>query len=169
MRALLVALVSVCIASQAAAAAEHNPKVYYFWSASCSYCQAARLFLDKAQATDAKIKVRDFEVEDNLNNAILLSRVYERIGIPDFSVVPLFVIGTHVVIGFDDAAGREILDSISDCRKRECRDIVHDLIRAPDEVEQAALAPFIAPPRCARNASDIVRPPAPAAPVGSIG
>src|ERR1700682_1877253 len=100
MRALLIALVSVWIASQTAAAAEHNPQVYYFWSASCSYCQAARLFLDKARATDAMIEVRDFEVEDNLNNAILLSRVYERIGIPDFSVVPLFVIGTHVVVGF---------------------------------------------------------------------
>ena len=59
-------------------------------------CQAARLFLDRAQAADTKIEVRDFEVEDNLNNAILLSRVYERIGIPDFNVLPLFVIGTHI-------------------------------------------------------------------------
>jgi hypothetical protein len=33
---------------------------------------------------------------------------------------------------------------------------VHDLIRAPDEVEQAD-GTFIAPPRCTRTASDIVR------------
>jgi glutaredoxin len=155
MRVLLVALLSLWITSQSAPVTERNPQVYFFWAASCSYCQAARLFLDTTRATDPKIQIRDFEVENNLNHAILFSRVYERIGMPGFGVVPLFVIGTHVVIGFDDAAGRDILNHISDCRKRECRDIVHDLIRKPDEVEQAALAPYIAPPLCGRSPSEI--------------
>ena len=155
MRVLLVALLSLWITTQPAPAAERTSYVYFFWAASCSYCQSARLFLDKARATDPKIQIRDFEVENNLNNAILFSRVYERIGMPGFGVVPLFVIGTHVVIGFDDAAGREILNHISDCRKRECRDIVHDLIREPSEVEQAALALYIPPPLCRRSLSNM--------------
>ena len=155
MRVLLGALLSLWITSQSAPAAERKPQVYYFWAASCSFCEAARVFLEKVRETDPEIQVRDFEVENNLNNAILFSRVYERIGMPGFGVVPLFVIGTHVVIGFDDAAGREILNHISDCRKRECRDIVRDLIREPSEVEQAALAPFIAPPLCVRSASAV--------------
>ena len=61
MRILLVALLSLWITSQPAPAAERNPHVYFFWAASCSYCQAARLFLDKAQTTDTKIQIRDFE------------------------------------------------------------------------------------------------------------
>jgi hypothetical protein len=89
------------------------------------------------------------------NQALSLLVPGVGIGMPGFGVVPLFVIGTHVVIGFDDAAGREILNHISDCPKRECRDIVHDLIREPSEVEQAALALYIPPPLCKRSLSNM--------------
>jgi glutaredoxin len=151
MRFVLMAMLALAMAPAPATAAGREPQVYFFWAASCQECQSAREFLDQARADDANLQVRDFEVENNLGNAILLSDVYARVGLFGIRIVPLIVIGTHVVIGYDDAVRQEILDHISDCRKHECRDIVHDLIREPNEVEQAALANFIGPPVCGRG------------------
>lgn len=79
----------------------------------------AYAFLSKAQTNDAKIRVHMFEVEQRVFNAMLLAKVYERIGLPGLALVPLIIIGKHVIIGYSDEAttGREILDRIAECRK----------------------------------------------------
>ncbi len=75
MRFFLMAILALSIAPQAAPAAEREPQVYFFWAASCLECQTAREFLDRARAEGPKLQVRDFEVEINRANAILLSDV----------------------------------------------------------------------------------------------
>jgi hypothetical protein len=142
MRFALIAILALLMAPSVARSAEaprQEPQVYYFWTADCPGCDAARAFLERARTADPQIGLRDFDVEASLANATLFSRVYERIGLPEFNIVPLIVVGTHVVIGFDDEAGQQILAHIRDCRERECHDVVEDLIREPSDVEQAVL------------------------------
>jgi hypothetical protein len=142
MRFALIAILALLMAPSVVLTAEaprQEPPVYYFWTGDCPGCDAARAFFERARAADPKIGLRDFDVEASLANATLFSRVYERIGLPEFNVVPLVIVGTHVVIGFDDEAGQQILGHIRNCREHECRDVVRDLIREPSDVEQAVL------------------------------
>ncbi len=142
MRFALIAILALLIAPSAVLPAEQvrqEPQVYYFWTTDCPGCDLARAFFDRARTSDPAISLRDFDVEDNLDNATLFSKVYERIGLPEFNVVPLVVVGTHVIIGFDDEAAMQILSHIGDCRQRDCHDIVKDLIKEPGEVEQAVM------------------------------
>jgi hypothetical protein len=45
----------------------------------------------------------------------------------------------HVYVGFDEESGREILQHIKNYRKTACRDIVHDLVRQPSDLDQYTL------------------------------
>jgi hypothetical protein len=135
----ILALLMTAPAIEAADRAEREPQVYFFWTTDCPGCAAAQAFLDRARLADPAIRVREFDVEANLSNAMLLAQVYERVGLAEFLVVPLVIVGTNVVIGFDDEAGLQVLNHIKDCRQRDCRDIVQDLIREPNEAEQAVL------------------------------
>ena len=113
-----------------AAAVDTEPHVYFFWTASDDHSLNAHAFLSKAQTNDAKIRVHMFEVEQSVFNAMLLAKVYERIGLPGLALVPLTITGKHVIIGYSDEAttGREILDRIAECRKVECPDAMRDLV-----------------------------------------
>jgi hypothetical protein len=54
----------------------------------------ARTFLLNAQEKDANLTIREFEVDQSLPNTLLLGRLYEMIGLPEFWVVPVAVIVT---------------------------------------------------------------------------
>jgi hypothetical protein len=145
MRHAFALILSVWLATLAVRAdRDQELTVYFFWVGDCPYCALAHTFLDNLWIEDPGVQFRDFEVENSLANAILFSRVYERIGMSDLGAVPLIVVGPHVYVGFDNESGREILQQIKECRKRGCRDIVRDLIRVPSDLDQAA-AYFIPP------------------------
>ena len=112
MRSALIAILVVLMsaAPRAARSADADVPVYFFWAESCPHSQGARSFLRKAQSADPAILVRDFEVEQSRSNLALLDKAYERIGLPGFGIVPLIVIGHHVIIGYidDDSTGKEI-------------------------------------------------------------
>lgn len=147
MRLVLGILLSMWIATHAVRAEGDEPTVYFFWAESCPDCAVARTFLETARGEDSELHIRDFDVENNLANAIVFSRVYERIGLAGLGAVPLILVGPHVYVGFDEESGREILQQVKNCRKTACRDIVRDLIRQPSDLDQAA-AYFIPPPIC---------------------
>lgn len=142
-RILAALLFSMVLLAPTLQAEGTEPQIYFFWSASCPYSKAARTFLAAQQAKDPGVLIRDFEVDESVANTRLLGRLYEKIGLPEFMVVPVLVIGHHVVIGYDsdETTGAEILSDIAECRKTGCKDAVHDLIeeeRRPDEVVGAA-------------------------------
>jgi glutaredoxin len=139
MRSRVLAVVVACIALLAPAlgARDREPQLYFFWSASCPYSKAARTFLQGAKAKDQRLRIRDFEVDESAANTRLLGRVYERIGLPEFWVVPVVVVGHHVVIGYadDETTGAEILVDVAECRKKGCKDAVRDLIEEQERFE----------------------------------
>lgn len=132
MRSLLATILVLCAAvtRPTAVAVDTDPQVYFFWAASDGHSLNAHTFLIKAQINGRKIRVRMFEVEQNVFNAMLLAKVYERIGLPGPALVPLTVIGKHVIIGYmdEDTTGREVLKRIAECRKAGCPDAMRDLV-----------------------------------------
>jgi hypothetical protein len=157
---LLASLIaSLALLAPAARADDTEPELYFFWSASCSYSKAARAFLQASAAKDARLRITDFEVDSSVANMRLLGRLYEKIGLPEFWVVPVVVVGHHVVIGYiDDATtGAEIMRDVAECRKAGCQDAVRDLIDALDRFEAVAALPPRRPLGCAREPGSAVR------------
>jgi hypothetical protein len=140
MRCFAVIALLLWVGVQAGRAEHPGPTVYFFWAKGCQDCERASAFLGHARGDDPKLHISDFEVESSLGNATVFSRVYERIGMAGLGVVPLILVGPHVFIGFDEESGREILERLKDCRKKPCRDIVRDLIRQPNDLEQASVS-----------------------------
>ena len=156
----LLAAWAMLLATPALSAEPGPPMVYLFASASCPYSKAARSFLQTAQAGDAALSVHDFETDESPANLRLLGRLYDKIGLPQLRVVPTIVIGHHVIIGFidDGSTGREILDTVAECRRTACKDAVRDLIDTQDRFEAVAGLPTPAwRPACRREPGRAVR------------
>jgi hypothetical protein len=130
-----------------------EPQIYFFWSVSCPYSKAARTFLAAAQVKDPRLRIRDFEVDESVANTRLLGRLYEKIGLPEFWVVPVVVVGHHVVIGYigDETTGAEVLSDIAECRNTGCKDTVHDLLEEEGRFDELAATAPTAQVACERD------------------
>ena len=157
-RTFAALLLSVVLFAPALRAEGAEPRIYFFWSASCPYSKAARTFLAAAQAKNPALRIRDFEVDESVANTRLLGRLYEKIGLPEFWVVPV-VVGLHVVIGFidDETTGAEVLSDIAECRKNRCKDAVRDLIEEEGRVDQIVATAPMARVACERNPRRAIR------------
>jgi hypothetical protein len=115
-------------------------------------------FLAAAQAKDPTLRIRDFEADESVANTRLLGRLYEKIGLPEFWVVPV-VVGHHVVIGFidDETTGAEVLSDIAECRNNRCKDAVRDLIEEEGRVDQIVATAPMARVACERNPRRAIR------------
>lgn len=108
---------------------DKNPNIYLFYMNDCPYSKKARAFLTKEAKKDEKLHVTELNVTTSEAFQDLLQRVYERIGLAGFSVVPLIVVGNHFQIGYDgDDAGKEILSDLADCRANGCTDWVGEMM-----------------------------------------
>jgi hypothetical protein len=74
-------------------------------------------------------------------------------------VVPVFVIGHHVVIGYidDETTGAEILSDVAECRKTGCTDAVRDLVEEEDRLDQVAATAPTARVACERDPGPAIR------------
>jgi hypothetical protein len=132
-RLLIALMLWAALVVPATRAQGTEPTLYFFWSASCPYSKMAHAFLEKARQKDAKLTVREFEVDQSLPNTLLLGKLYEMIGLPEFWVVPVAVVGHNVVIGYvdDETTGKEIMEHVADCRATGCPDAVQKLLDEP--------------------------------------
>lgn len=152
-RLFIALMVWAVLAIPATRAQSTEPNVYFFWSASCQYSKMARAFLLDAQEKDAHLTIREFDVDQSLPNTLLLGRLYEMIGLPEFWVVPVAVIGHNVVIGYidDETTGREILDHVAECRKTSCPDAVRNLLERPGRFDEASASSSIKRVGCVQD------------------
>ena len=158
-RTLAVLLFGMVLFAPPLRAEGTEPQTYFFWSASCPYSKAARTFLAAAQAKDPRLRIRDFEVDESVANTRLLGRLYERIGLPEFWVVPVVVVGQHVVIGYvdDETTGAEILSDVAECRKTGCKDALRDLIEEEGRVDEVVATAPATRVACERNSGQAIR------------
>lgn len=101
----------VARAEQAASApaAQAAVELRVFHSQGCPHCAAARAFLARLQAERPRLRVDYRPVDADPGAAAELQRVSREAGIWPPGV-PTFVLGTRVLVGFDDEAhaGREL-------------------------------------------------------------
>ena len=69
-------------------AQDKEPLVYLFWSQTCPLLAGGALLPAERTAQRSLAPVRDFEVDQSPSNTLLLSKVYERIGLPEFWLLP---------------------------------------------------------------------------------
>lgn len=139
--AALLACYVVVLASAALAA---DPTVYVFWGKTCPVSQKAMAFVGKLRSEEPSLPIRDFEVEDSIKNAAFHERVLERIGMAGVSIVPVVIVGSNVLIGFEseEVSGTRIREFVRLCRTESCADRIFDLLPdAGPDVPLTALAP----------------------------
>lgn len=93
--------------------------IYLFHSNSCPHCKKEKEFL----STLKDVKVKKYEISDNYE---FLEKVRIELDIKESSV-PLTIIGSDYIIGYNDEIKSQILDMIEDYRKEDHCDVV-DLI-----------------------------------------
>lgn len=101
-----------------------------FYGNGCPHCESEMEFLDKISADYPNLTVRKLEVWYDSNNAKLLSKIAENLGIRN-SGVPLTVIGKENVVGYfsDEITGQRIKGMIAQCSLESCEDFVGDYIK----------------------------------------
>lgn len=135
---LLITCLLAILAAPSESRAE-EPTVYYFGASECDYCEAGKSFLERWKAVEAGLQLNVYDIVKESGDALLYVRVTGAIGIVD-TVVPMTIIGDHVILGFhsDATTGDEIRGVVQHCRQVGCPDVVRMIIDA-DSVQMITL------------------------------
>lgn len=128
--AFVVLLTAAPVASRAA-----EPVIYYFGATGCDFCEVGKTFLERWKTDDKRVRLNVYDIVDRGEDALLFVRVTNAIGLID-TVVPMTIIGDHVILGFQDGetTGQEIQGVVQHCREVGCPDVVR-LFLEPDNLE----------------------------------
>ena len=109
----------------AAKAADALLHVYVFGAQHCASCQRVGMFARQLEASDGRFKLVDVDIGRSSDEAALYLRVLGDIGLSD-PVIPMVVIGPHVLLGYDtdETSGRAISAFIEACVVDRCPDFV---------------------------------------------
>lgn len=103
--------------------------VYFFYGDGCPHCAKEEKFLDYLEKTDDSLKVYRYEVWKNKENQDLLTQAAKRLNLK-FGGVPVTVIGSEAVVGFDEpeTTGVKINALIKKVGEGPQRDVVGELL-----------------------------------------
>lgn len=93
--------------------------VYLFWGEGCPHCKAEKNYLNKLREKYKTIKIIDYEVWYNKQNAEKLERYSSAYGIKTAGV-PVTFIGENSFIGFSEHTKKEIEEALLTCLNTEC-------------------------------------------------
>ena len=81
--------------------------VYFFWGDGCPHCEEEKQFLKEMKKKYPRMKVIDYEVWYNKENAALLAKMAKAFELKT-SGVPVTILGKHAFIGFSRHSMQEI-------------------------------------------------------------
>jgi len=116
---LIVAVLSATALFSAVKLRAESPRaveVYFFYIDTCSYCQQTMSFLADLVNSNSLIKVRAYNIKDNLDNQALFYQTGRAYGVSADGVPTLFI-GNKVIDGYYPA---EIENEINNCLTLEC-------------------------------------------------
>jgi glutaredoxin len=93
--------------------------IFLFWGEGCPHCKEEKAFLNKLRQTYPSIKIHDFEVWYNEENAKKLESFAKAYGIKATGV-PVTFIGENSFIGFSENTMKELQETIQKCIYSEC-------------------------------------------------
>lgn len=101
---------------------------YFFWQEGCPHCAKEEKFFESIKGKYPQLVINDYEVGKNRENALLLQKVGQGLGV-NVTGVPFLIIGDKEFVGFDDLnSAKEIESRISECVKASCPDSVASII-----------------------------------------
>lgn len=102
--------------------------IYLFWGEGCPHCAKEKVFLSDLIEEKPEIKLHDFEIYYNSENAKLMQEVANTLK-TDATGVPFLVIGDKGIIGFGEGITEsEIGERVDYCLENECKDYVAPLL-----------------------------------------
>lgn len=106
--------------------------VYFFEGTGCPHCAEEKKFLDELQKKYPKMRVLDYEVWHNQENAQVLATMAKAHGI-EVGGVPVTFIGTKSYVGFSEQTQESLGKTIAECAQKGCPDPADKLIRKDTE------------------------------------
>ncbi len=95
--------------------------LHFFWGSGCPHCKEEKVFLDEMKNRFPQMKVLDYEVWYDRENAALLSRMAKAFNLKA-SGVPVTFIGKNIVIGFSEHSKKELSEFMQECLTSQCLD-----------------------------------------------
>jgi len=95
--------------------------LHFFWGSGCPHCKDEKVFLDEMKKRYPQMKILDYEVWYNRENAALLGRMAKAFNIKA-SGVPVTFIGKNIVIGFSEHSKKELSEFMQECLTSQCLD-----------------------------------------------
>jgi len=111
------------------ALAQDKINLYFFNGNGCPHCAKEEKFLNKLEQENSNIKVYNYEVWYNQDNAKILSELGQKLSL-NVSGVPLLIIGDKSISGYfsDETTGEEIKKIINYYTVNECNDVVASIL-----------------------------------------
>jgi cytochrome c biogenesis protein CcdA/glutaredoxin len=98
---------------------EHPVDLVFFYGRGCPHCAAMKQFLDTMQAKHPRLRVRDYEVYFDNENARLFERVADAYQF-EITGVPTMFLGSDAVTGFSEEMAPALEQSIERCIEQRC-------------------------------------------------
>ena len=95
--------------------------VYFFWGKGCPHCEEEKIFLNEMKKKYLSMKIIDYEVWYNKQNALYLSKMAGSYNLKT-SGVPVTFVGENAFVGFSKQSKEEIAESIRKCLSSQCID-----------------------------------------------
>jgi len=100
--------------------------VHFFWGDGCPHCEEEKLFLNEMKKKYPGLKIIDYEVWYNKENALILSGMAKAFN-AKASGVPFTFIGRNAFVGFSRHTKQEIEESVRACLLSQCIDSIQVL------------------------------------------
>lgn len=128
MKRILAIIFSVFIFGSNFAVASTPVDLYFFNGDGCPHCAKEEKFLEDLEGKQI-VSVHRFEVWHNQANAELMGKVGQALKVTE-SGVPLTVVGSRYIVGFDEAntTGKDILQLIEQEKTSSNQNVVANLI-----------------------------------------
>jgi thiol-disulfide isomerase/thioredoxin len=122
----------------------HQFVIHFFWGSGCPHCREEKVFLDEMKKRYPQMKVLDYEVWYNRENAALLARMAKAFNIKA-SGVPVTFVGKNIVIGFSEHSKKELLEFFQECLTVQCSDSVNVISGKASVIKSAAVEKSLQP------------------------
>lgn len=120
-------------------AKNNDVNIYFFTGEGCPHCAQMKEYLQESLSSDydeENIKIYEFEVYKNRQNALMLKEAAETLD-AQVSGVPFLIIGDETYIGFSETmTPKTVNDRIDYCLSNNCSDSVKNILLSKSEIEK---------------------------------
>ena len=108
-------------------------KIYIFYGDGCPHCKAEIKYLNKLLSEEkySNIELEKYEVWHNNDNVKKVDDIAELLDVPA-SGIPYLIVGTNVVIGYDDSYKKDIKNLIDFYHNKKYQDPAGDYLNKTD-------------------------------------